>query len=49
MLRIVLILTICAFLAGCESMPLKNGELYLNKNTSVTMDDLGVAKMKGHF
>lgn len=36
-------------LAGCESVPLKNGELYLNKSTSVGMDDFGVAKVHNQF
>jgi hypothetical protein len=36
-------------LAGCAGMALKEGGLYLNKDTSVGMEDLGVATMKSEF
>jgi hypothetical protein len=36
-------------LAGCESMPLKNGELYVSEKTSLGMDDFGVAKVRNKF
>ncbi len=48
-MRILICLAICIILAGCESVPLKDGELYLNQNTSVGMDDFGVAKMRNQF
>ena len=47
--RIFVAIAICALLAGCESMALKKGGLYLNKSTYVGMDDLGVGKMKSQF
>ena len=43
------ILVICFLLAGCESMALKKSGLYLNKSTSVEMNDFGVAKMRNQF
>lgn len=48
-MRIFILIAICLLLVGCESAPLKNGALYLNKNASVTMDGFGVAKMRNQF
>ena len=48
-MKILIAITICLILAGCESMPLKKGELYLNEKTSVTMDDFGVPVVKNRF
>ena len=49
MSRIFVVITICVILAGCESVPLKDGGLYLNKSTSLGMGDFGVAKMRSQF
>ena len=43
------ILVICFLLAGCESMALKKGGLYINKSACVGMDNLGVATVKSGF
>lgn len=43
------ILVMCLLLAGCGNAALKKGGLYLNQNTCVGMDDLGVAKVKSGF
>ena len=48
-MRILIVITICMILVGCESMALKKGGLYLNKSTRVGMDDLGVATVKSGF
>jgi len=48
-MRIFIVIIICFILAGCESMALKKGGLYLNKSTSVGMDELGIAKMNNKF
>lgn len=48
-MRIFVVITLCMLLAGCESIPLKDGELYLNEKTSVGMDDFGVAKVRNQF
>ncbi len=43
-----LILLICV-LSGCESIPIKDGELAVGKDTTATIDDGAVAKLKGRF
>lgn len=48
-MRTLIVIAICMILAGCESMELKKGGLYLNKSTCVGMDDLGVTKVKSGF
>lgn len=48
-MKIFVIALTCLLLAGCASVPLKDGELYLNEKTSVGMDDFGVAKMRNRF
>ncbi len=40
---------ICLSLSGCGGMALGKGGLYVDKNTCVGMDDLGVAKVKSGF
>ncbi len=49
MTRIVMVVAICLLLAGCANAPLKDGELYLNQQTSVGMNDFGVAKVRNQF
>jgi len=49
-LRMILIATflaVCA--AGCAQIPIKDGELALNANTSATLDDVGVARVNRKF
>ncbi len=48
-MKILITTAFCVILAGCESMALKKGGLYLDKNTCVGMDDLGVAKVNNKF
>ena len=48
-MRIFIVIVFCMILAGCESMALKQGGLYINKSTCVGMDDLGVATVKSGF
>ena len=48
-MKIIIVIAICCLLAGCESVPLKDGELYVNQNTSLGMNDFGVAKMRNKF
>jgi len=48
-MRALIIIVVCMVLAGCESMALKKGGLYINKSTCVGMDDLGVATVKSGF
>jgi len=48
-MKIFIAIIICLVLAGCETVPLKDGELYLNEKTSVGMDDFGVAKVRNQF
>ena len=48
-MKIFIIIAVCIVLAGCESMALKKGGLYLDKSTCVGMDTLGVAKVKSGF
>lgn len=48
-MKVFIALAICVMLAGCGSMPLKDGELYLNDKTSMTMDDFGVPVVKNRF
>jgi hypothetical protein len=44
-----MVVAMCLVLAGCANVPLKKGELYLNQQTSVGMDDFGVAKIRNQF
>ena len=39
----------CAILAGCAKMPIKDGELYLNKDTTAGIEDLGVGSINKKF
>ena len=48
-MRILIAITICIILAGCQSTQLKKGGLYVNQNTCVGMDNFGVAKIKNNF
>jgi uncharacterized protein YceK len=48
-MRMLIVIVICMILAGCESVPLKKGGLYVDQNTCVGMDDLGVAKIHNKF
>jgi starvation-inducible outer membrane lipoprotein len=48
-MKIFAVITLCLLLTGCETIPLKDGELYLNEKTSVGMKDFGVAKVRNHF
>jgi len=48
-MKIFVAITLCLLLVGCESLPLKDGALYLNEKTSVGMNDFGVAKVRNQF
>jgi len=48
-MKILLAVTLCLLLAGCGSMPLKDGELYISEKTSLGMNDFGVAKVRNQF
>lgn len=48
-MRIFILAVACLLLAGCASARLGKGGLYVNQNTCVGMDDLGVAKVKNNF
>jgi uncharacterized protein YceK len=48
-MRILIAIMVCFVLAGCQSVPLKNGELYVNQNTSLGMGNFGVAKVRNQF
>ena len=48
-MKIFIVIILCLVLAGCQGMALKEGGLYVNKDTCVGMDDLGVAKVKSGF
>ncbi|MCX5666459.1 MAG: hypothetical protein NT036_05415 [Candidatus Omnitrophica bacterium] len=48
-MRVLIVIVICMMLVGCESMALKKGGLYVNKDTCVGMDDFGVAKVNNKF
>ena len=46
------LLLICALslsVSGCAEMPIKDGELAVGKDTSATLDDVGVAKVTNRF
>ena len=49
MIRLVLVIGIMLAIAGCSSIPLRNGELVISKNTTATIDDLGVARVNNQF
>jgi len=48
-MKILITITICILLAGCQGAQLKEGGLYVNQSTCVGMDDFGVAKVKNQF
>lgn len=48
-MKMLIAITICILLAGCQSAQLKKGGLYLDNSTCVGMDDLGVATVKSGF
>jgi hypothetical protein len=48
-MRILITVFICLALAGCKNAQLKEGGLYVDQQTCLGMDDLGVAKVKKHF
>ena len=48
-MKIVIILFIVFLLSGCAGAQLKEGGLYVNQQTCVGMDDLGVAKVRQQF
>jgi len=37
------------FISGCAEMPIKDGALTIGKNTTATMDDLGVGRVDNKF
>lgn len=41
--------TVIMILSGCESMPIKNGQLAIGKDTSATVEDVGVARVNNKF
>ena len=49
MTKLIIIFALCLILAGCESVPIKDGELVVNQQTSLGMDDFGVAKVHNKF
>ncbi|MDD5422159.1 MAG: hypothetical protein WC592_03860 [Candidatus Omnitrophota bacterium] len=49
MKRLALLLIACALLAGCSGIPLNEGGLELNKNTTATLDGDAVARVTNHF
>lgn len=48
-MKIFIIIVACVLLAGCQGAQLKEGGLYVNKDTCVGMDDFGVAKVNNKF
>lgn len=48
-MKMLIIITLCMVLAGCQSAQLKEGGLYVNQSTCLGMDDFGVAKVKNQF
>lgn len=42
-------LIICAFLTGCSSVPIKDGEIYIGKDTSTGMKDMSVGNVTKKF
>lgn len=48
-MRVLLAISLMIFLAGCAEMPIKDGELVVNANTTATLDDIGVARINNKF
>lgn len=48
-MKIIIAIAICLSLAGCATAELKEGGLYVNKDTCVGMDDFGVGKVNQKF
>ena len=49
MIKAAVVIIVSFLLAGCARTQLKEGGLYVNQNTCVGMDDLGVAKVRSQF
>ena len=49
MTRVAIIICILICLAGCETMPIKNGELVVGKDTTAGIEDIGVAAINKKF
>jgi len=48
MKRFVFILFIC-ILSGCESIPIRNGEIAIGKDSTAGIEDVGIGKIKNKF
>jgi hypothetical protein len=46
---IAVILLTALSLGGCAEIPMKDGELFLNKNSTAVMENAGIAKIKNQF
>ena len=49
LIKTLAILSICASLNGCANMPLKEGGLALDKDTTAGIDDIGVGRVTRQF
>lgn len=49
MSKIALLLIACALLAGCSNIPLKEGGLALNKDTTASIDEGAIARVTNQF
>ena len=49
MIRVAVVILVIFSLCGCESIPLKEGGLAVGKNTTATIDDIGVGRVTNQF
>jgi len=47
--KILGMMLLVLFVAGCAELPIRDGELAMDANTSATLDDAGVARIKNKF
>lgn len=48
-MKILIVIIACLLFSGCANTQLKDGELYINQQTSLGMNDFGVAKVRNQF
>ena len=47
--KIVVVFFAVAFIAGCAQIPLKDGGVAIGKDTTATVEDVGVARVTNQF
>jgi len=49
MIRVFILIYLILFLAGCGTMPIRDGKLVIGKDTTAGVEDMGVAAVNQKF